>query len=498
MMRYVRGTIILLAAALLALPAAASAQQPDEGVTMGQQGWELNAHAGYLNDTPEFRPGAPGLAVLSGDHLWGGRLGYTFASGVFVQGEFSYSPGHTLLGRQLRQQNLDITRWGGALGYNLQPADRLQIFPVVGAGAITWSPGISDSETDLAFNGGVGLRYFFTPSVAFRGDARYHVVPSAMEDLQAAVSPNSPVGEETFGAVELSGGVSLFLGGPSDSDGDGVRDSRDACPDTPQGVEVDARGCAIDSDEDGVADYRDDCPDTPRGARVDSDGCPTDSDGDGVYDGIDECPDTPQGAEVDARGCPTDSDDDGVYDGIDECPDTPRGAEVDEEGCPTDGDNDGVYDGIDQCPDSPMGAQTGEDGCIQRIVLQEIHFDFDKSNIRSSSEPVLREVGDALSRLASTRIELEIEIRGHTDAVGPEAYNQRLGMRRAQSVRDWLVSEFDDLSADLFTVESSGESQPVASNDNPEGRQQNRRVEFRVLEGPDRLEGSDENGSGGM
>jgi OOP family OmpA-OmpF porin len=67
---------------------------------------------------------------------------------------------------------------------------------------------------------------------------------------------------------------------------------------------------------------------------VDARGCPKDSDGDGVYDGIDQCPDTPRGAQVDARGCPKDSDGDGVYDGIDQCPDTPRGTQVDSLGCP--------------------------------------------------------------------------------------------------------------------------------------------------------------------
>lgn len=59
-----------------------------------------------------------------------------------------------------------------------------------------------------------------------------------------------------------------------------------------------------DSDGDGVPDSKDDCPNTPKGAYVDARGCPHDSDGDGVWDGIDECPNTPRGAEVDSKGCP--------------------------------------------------------------------------------------------------------------------------------------------------------------------------------------------------
>jgi hypothetical protein len=67
---------------------------------------------------------------------------------------------------------------------------------------------------------------------------------------------------------------------------------------------------------------------------VDETGCPVDSDGDGVPDGLDACPNTPAGATVDERGCPMDSDNDGVYDGIDRCPNTPAGVQVDETGCP--------------------------------------------------------------------------------------------------------------------------------------------------------------------
>jgi OOP family OmpA-OmpF porin len=59
----------------------------------------------------------------------------------------------------------------------------------------------------------------------------------------------------------------------ADSDGDGVPDSRDKCPGTPQGVKVDADGCPLDSDGDGVPDYKDKCPGTPRGAKVDANGC---------------------------------------------------------------------------------------------------------------------------------------------------------------------------------------------------------------------------------
>jgi len=94
-----------------------------------------------------------------------------------------------------------------------------------------------------------------------------------------------------------------------DSDGDGVTDDVDQCPDTPSGASVDANGCADsqkDADGDGVTDDVDQCPDTPSGASADANGCADsqkDTDGDGVTDDVDQCAGTPSGATVDATGC---------------------------------------------------------------------------------------------------------------------------------------------------------------------------------------------------
>lgn len=82
-------------------------------------------------------------------------------------------------------------------------------------------------------------------------------------------------------AADVAGGAGMnafvkevLLGGPSDSDGDGVADDKDRCPNTPRGVTVDKAGCPLDSDRDGVLDYKDKCPGTPAGTKVDQDGCP--------------------------------------------------------------------------------------------------------------------------------------------------------------------------------------------------------------------------------
>ena len=245
-----------------------------------------------------------------------------------------------------------------------------------------------------------------------------------------------------------------------DTDGDGVPDKIDKCPDTPEGAKVDENGCSIDSDADGVADHDDKCPDTPKGAKVDKHGCPSDSDGDGVFDGIDECRRTPKGAEVDKKGCPLDSDNDGVYDGIDKCPDTNARTKVDETGCPVKV-SEAVYEFIN----------TG------LFSTSDIVFDVGKADLKPESKGLLDRIGEVLSEWP----EAEIEIGGHTDSSGSESFNQKLSEDRAKSVREYLLENFPKLDPGNLESAGYGETSPVASNDTEEGKKQNRRVEFKIL-----------------
>jgi len=228
-----------------------------------------------------------------------------------------------------------------------------------------------------------------------------------------------------------------------DADGDGVPDDADKCPGTPTGVRVDSNGCPLDADGDGVPDYKDNCPGTPMGLKVDSNGCPLDSDGDGVPDNKDKCPDTPKDVKVDNSGCPLDSDGDGIYDYLDKCPDTPKGATVDERGC---------------------WAFTGE-----------VFFDFGKWDIKSEAHPLLKEAVNILEQ----NPEMRVEIQGHTDSKGPEAYNQMISEKRAVAVKAYLVNQ--GIDSGRLEVKGYGESDPIASNDTEEGRQKNRRVRFKRL-----------------
>jgi len=241
----------------------------------------------------------------------------------------------------------------------------------------------------------------------------------------------------------------------------------------------------VDSDGDGVPDQFDRCPDTPKGATVDANGCPKDTDGDGVFDGLDRCPDTPKGATVDANGCPKDTDGDGVFDGLDRCPDTPKGATVDANGCPKDTDGDGVFDGLDRCPDTPKGDKVDASGCSlppppplavqESLVLEGVNFETNSATLTTGSLAVLDRVAGSLAEWPEVRV----EIGGHTDSTGEAAYNLDLSMRRAAAVRDYLVKKGTDGSR--IEVKGHGETVPIADNATKEGRAKNRRVELKRI-----------------
>ena len=198
-----------------------------------------------------------------------------------------------------------------------------------------------------------------------------------------------------------------------------------------------------------------------------------DSDGDGVVDEADHCPNTPRGIAVDARGCPPDSDGDGVPDYLDRCPGTPPGVPVDNSGCPFDSDGDGVADHLDQCPNTPKGATVNEVGCwsLEATTL----YDSNSSYMKAEAYPLLDEVAIILEK----NPEMKVEVQGHTDNTGTAEYNQWLSEKRAQRVKDYLVSKGIDPSR--LEAKGYGLTQPVASNATVEGRAQNRRVELKRL-----------------
>ena len=173
---------------------------------------------------------------------------------------------------------------------------------------------------------------------------------------------------------------------------------------------------------------------------------PPDADGDGVPDPQDRCPNTPAGVQVDADGCPLDGDGDGVPDYLDDCPGTVAGAMVDDKGC---------------------HLETTEDVNLE-IVLE---FDFDSADVRSSHYGDIRAVAEFMRTYPNATAVLE----GHTDARGPDAYNQRLSERRANAVLTRLV-EVEGIAPNRLRSVGYGEAQPLVEGGTKQGDQRNRRV----------------------
>jgi outer membrane protein OmpA-like peptidoglycan-associated protein len=261
---------------------------------------------------------------------------------------------------------------------------------------------------------------------------------------------------------------------PKDTDGDGIPDKEDACPEEPEDMDgvADEDGCPEgtgDTDSDGLADEDDGCPNEPEDLDgfEDEDGCPDpDNDADGISDEADECPLSPEDMDdfEDDNGCPDpDNDADGIADDDDDCPLEPENINeyFDTDGCP------------DEKPEKVKVVQN-------RIVISEkIQFRSGRATILSASHDVLSAVSTVLEQFP----ELQIRIEGHTDSDGGEASNQKLSERRAGSVRSHLIK----LGVNAVRMEAVGfgELRPMASNRTSSGKAINRRVEFHIVHGLD-------------
>lgn len=285
------------------------------------------------------------------------------------------------------------------------------------------------------------------------------------------------------------------VNGCPDSDEDGIADKHDNCPDEAGVAEND--GCPdaedkedmngddvngdnmggdnmndsskLDSDGDGVPDDIDECPDGA--GTVQSKGCP-DADGDGVPDKIDPCPNA-----IGPNGCP-DGDGDGVADKDDRCPGL--SGSIAAGGCP-DTDNDGVPDPSDKCP-ATFGPASNF-GCpelradekeILNLAAQDIQFDNNKASLKPSSYSVLNQIADIMLKYPGYKV----SIAGHTDIIGGTRHNQILSERRAKACYDYILSR--GVPSNRLSYIGYGVTQPIATNKTAEGRRKNRRVEFNL------------------
>ena len=322
--------------------------------------------------------------------------------------------------------------------------------PSIGiGGGYTW---IDDIGFGTA-NATVGVKFWFSDNIGLNLQSTYkHAF------------------EEEYGVTHFQHAAGIvFQFGGKDTDGDGIYDKDDECPETPGLAEF--NGCP-DTDGDGIEDRNDACPNTPGLAEFN--GCP-DTDGDGIADPQDECPTVAGLAAL--NGCP-DADGDGIADKDDACPNE-AGPKANN-GCPyQDRDGDGVLDKDDQCPD--VAGTVANKGCPEvsvEIIKQlndyskTILFDLGKATIRKESYAVLQNIADIMKEYPNANFEIE----GHTDSQGSDALNDKLSNDRAASVRDYLTTI--GMEGNRLTSIGYGESKPIATNATKAGRQQNRRVEI--------------------
>lgn len=167
---------------------------------------------------------------------------------------------------------------------------------------------------------------------------------------------------------------------------------------------------------------------------------------------------------------PMDSDGDGVIDAKDLCPNTPKGKKVNAQGC-ADSDGDGVIDKKDQCPGTPKGIVVDETGCW--ALSSELAFDVNSAVIKPEFYPAL----DGTKKVFDEYRGMKVQVEGHADSTGSDAYNMKLSQARAEAVVEYLVTKLGIADYRLKAV-GFGETKPIASNDTPEGRSKNRRVVF--------------------
>ena len=272
--------------------------------------------------------------------------------------------------------------------------------------------------------------------------------------------------------IQSSLGLVIKFGG-KDTDGDGIYDKNDACPEVAGLAEF--NGCP-DADGDGIKDSDDACPSVAGLASMN--GCP-DRDGDGVADKDDMCPDD-KGTKAN-NGCP-DTDGDGVLDKDDKCPTTAGPAA--NNGCPwPDTDGDGVLDKDDKCVNEVGPASNN--GCPEEVITKEAAdvINFTAKSILFNSGKATFKAGvtdqlDAIVKLMNDYPKATFVIEGHTDNTGGSALNLRLSEKRAIAVRDYLVE--NGIATTRLEAKGFGEGNPIDSNNTRAGRANNRRVEIKV------------------
>ena len=467
MNRLFRPTIVAaLAVGGLAATASVASANVEIGGTAGIHVFSTTNELGVpdVADAPSERNSA----------LFGLRLGVMFNDIFGIEGEFGVIPSES---RSLVFDVWNITyrahliaQFGAA-----DPNHKLIPFVLFGGGAMqvvsSKNEDVIAKDTDAELYAGIGAKYRVDNGWGLRGDGRILFPPSssgngATVDFEVLLSIYKEFGRK---APEKAAPE-----GPKDTDGDGITDDVDKCPNEPGPKEN--QGCPDkDTDGDGIVDRLDKCPNEAedKDGFEDQDGCPDlDNDKDGVPDKDDKCPN--EAGPPENQGCPDkDTDGDGIIDRLDKCPDQPetKNGYQDEDGCP------------DEIP-AKIKQFTG--------VIQGINFKVSSADLLPSSNATLNKAVAVLKEFP----DLKMEIQGHTDdqkfikgTNGKFENNMELSQGRAESVKAYFVK--NGIDEGRLSAKGYGHTMPI---ENPEGlkgaklnaaRAKNRRVEFKLVTAAD-------------
>jgi len=288
---------------------------------------------------------------------------------------------------------------------------------------------------------------------------------SGLGNMLESDDPTTP----TFYNQNIQAGLKVRLFGkriPADSDGDGIADKDDKCPNKAGTAKY--NGCPIpDTDGDGVNDEADKCPSQAGLAKYA--GCPIpDTDKDGVNDEADKCPN--QAGLAKYQGCPVpDTDKDGVNDEADKCPNQAGLAKYN--GCPIpDTDGDGVNDESDKCPKTP--------GIAENLGCPEMTFLYLRDVAELSAEDKANL--DIVVKFLNNNPSLSITLEGHTSTLGDAKYNQKLSEKRANGAVAYLVSK--GIDKNRLQAKGYGEEFPIGDNSVEAGRAQSRRLVIKIAQ----------------
>ena len=344
------------------------------------------------------------------------------------------------------ESNLDISLTTIAVRYKLYngmilPESSL-LKPYVYAG-----PGyISDNNTNkINFNLGLGAKYPIKQNISLYAQVGYINGPNVKEHTEQwageGVTVDYLVPTYRDNLWKATVGLEITIGGSKDSDGDGVPDKKDKCPNTPRDVFVDEHGCPIDTDNDGVIDHLDECPTEP--GLSSTNGCP-DTDRDGVPDKDDACPDVKGKKEF--NGCPD--------------PDEEKKTDKETE------------------PSQMTAAEAVESGNMRvlDIKVRPVYFVVDQSYLTDYTKNKIANLVDMLLKNPAYLVRLW----GYTDDLASADYNQKLSEKRAESVMRFMTSMGFDRDR-IVSTNGLGEENPVAPNNSEQNRRLNRRVEFEIF-----------------